>query len=424
MKQWEMILATFVFSAIQTSAQSLEYRFSVVDEGTLNKIRIETPLNYQNRILPQSTESHLTATNLFLGYGGLSTFLSFDASTDNLKSPEYTCAIRELSLDLSLTDKFDMTIGKKILKWGPGYAFNPTGVVEPQRSPSDPSDRLGQNDGRILVSANAFFGRSSITVVYLDDVQYESSTLSWSKQELALRVYTFFNGFDLSLIGHYKESDRLETGFNWSKVFGSNLEFHGEALAKKGSSGQYHQIITSDNEQQLFATNPYVPLYDHSNRIFYKILLGGQYTLENGINLVLEYYHDAEGLSKIEWQRWMKFVKFHNSIQQGSISTAPAFVGASRSNILWALRTLSPRGTMRDYIFMREYFSTGNWSFECLQFLNAQDFSAVVIPSAAFGISENISLYSRWTSFIGDRDSEFGVLFHSCSFNLGIRFQL
>ena len=202
MKQWEMILATFVFSAIQTRAQNLEYRFSVVDEGTLNKISFETPLNYQNRILPQSTESHLTATNLFLGYGGLSTSLSFDASTDNLKSPEYTCAIRELTLDLSLTDKFDMTIGKKILKWGPGYAFNPTGVVEPQRSPSDPSDRFGQNDGRTLVSANAFFGRSSITIIYLDDIQYDSSTMSWGKQELALRVYTFFNGFDLSLVGH------------------------------------------------------------------------------------------------------------------------------------------------------------------------------------------------------------------------------
>jgi hypothetical protein len=424
MKRLAVILAALASSFIQIRAQSLEYRFSLVDEGTLNKVRLETPLNYQNKIFPQSTESNLGTTSLFLGYGGLTSSLNFDALTDNLKESDYTFTLRELSLDLSLTDEFDITIGKKILKWGPGYAFNPTGVVEPQRSPSDPSDRLGQNDGRKLASATAFLGKNSFTLVYINDVQYKSSKLFWSNQEFALRAYTFINGFDLSFIGHYKEGDRLETGLNCAKVIGSNLELHGEVLAKKGSSAEYHRVITSDNDEQIFTSNPYVALYEQSDRIFYKILLGGQYTFENGINIVLEYYHDAEGLSKIEWKRWMKFVKFLNSIQQGSIAATPMLIEASRNNILWALRTLSPRGTMSDYIFAREYYSTGNWSFECLQFLNALDLSVVVIPSASFGISENVSLYSRLTSFIGGSDSEFGALFNSCSFNLGIRFQL
>jgi hypothetical protein len=405
-------------------AQDVEYRLSLVDEGTLNKIRLETPLNEQNRILPQSTANNLTTTNLFLGYGGLTTSLHLDVSTDNQKIPDYSYSIREFSFDLSLMDELDITIGKKILKWGPGYAFNPTGVVEPQRSPSDPSDRLGQNEGRKLVSVTAFLGKSSLTFVYINDVQYTSSKLYWSKQEFALRAYTFVNGFDLSLIGHYKEGDRLETGFNYAKVIGNNLELHGEVLAKKGSSAEYHQVITSDNDEQIFSSNPYVTLYNQSDRIFYKILLGGQYTFENGINIAIEYYHNAEGLSKIEWKRWMKFVKFQNSIQQGLHAAAPILIEASRNNILWALRTLSTRGTMSDYMFGLERCATGNWSFECLQFLNALDFSIVIIPSVSFGISENVSLYGRWTSFIGGSDSEFGVLFISYTFNLGVQFQL
>ena len=422
---WQrIIIVALVFCARQITAQNLEYRFSLVDEGTLNKVRMETPLNEQNRILPQPTESNLGTSNLFLGYGGLTTSLNFNMPTNNLKIPDYTFAMHELSLDLSLTDDFDITIGKKILKWGTGYAFNPTGVVEPQRSPSDPSDRLGQNDGRKLVSANAFFGRSSITFVYINDVRYESSKLYWSKQELAMRAYTFIDGLDLSLIGHYKEGDRLETGLNWSKVFGSNFEFHGEVLAKKGSSSLYHQSITSDDNEQVFSSSPYLALYDQSARIFYKILLGGQYTFDNGINVVLEYYHDVEGLNKIEWKRWMKFIKFQNSIQQGFIIASPAMIAASRHNILWALQTLSPRGTMSDYIFAREFYSTGSWSFEWLQFLNALDFSTVIIPSVSFGISENVSLYGRLTSFIGGSESEFGALFNSYSYNLGLRYQL
>ena len=286
MKRLAFIVALLTYGIIQMRAQGLEYRFSLIDEGTLNKVRLETPLNYQNKILPQSTENNLGTTSLFLGYGGLSTSLNFDASTDNLKESDYTFTLRELSLDLSLTDEFDITIGKKILKWGPGYAFNPTGVVEPQRSPSDPSDRLGQNDGRKLASATAFLGKSSCTFVYINDVQYKSSKLFWSNQEFALRAYSFINGFDLSLIGHYKEGDRLEIGLNSAKVIGSNLELHGEVLAKKGSSAEYHQVITSDNDEQIFSSYPYVAFYDRSNRIFYKILLGGQYTFEDGINMV------------------------------------------------------------------------------------------------------------------------------------------
>jgi hypothetical protein len=424
MNRLGIIGAALAFSVLHIRAQGLEYRVSLIDEGTLNKVRLETPLNYQNKILPQSTSSNLGTANLFLGYGGLTTSLNFDASTENLKASDYTCTLHELSLDLSLTDEFDITIGKKILKWGPGYAFNPTGVVEPQRSPSDPSDRLGQNDGRKLISATAFLGKSSMTFVYINDVQYKSSKLFWSDQEFALRAYTLIDGFDLSLIGHYKEGDRLETGFNCAKVIGSNLELHGEFLAKKGSSAEYHQVITTDNVEQIFSSYPYEALYDRSNRIFYKILLGGQYTFENNINIILEYYHDAEGLSKIEWKRWMKFVKFQNSIQQGSIAVPPIVVEASRYNILWALRTLSPRGAMSDYLFARESYSTGKWSFECYQLLNALDFSMVVIPTVSFGISENVSLYSRWTSFVGVSDSEFGALFNSNSFSLGIRFQL
>lgn len=424
MKRRVFIMTVLAFSGVHMRAQDLEYRLSFVDEGTWNKIRMETPLNYQNRILPQPIGSNFGSINLFLGYGGLTTSLNFNMPTNNLTIPDYSLALHELSLDLSLTENFDVTIGKKILKWGPGYAFNPTGVVEPQRSPSDPTDRLGQNDGRKLISINAFFGKSSITCVYINDVQYESSKFFGNNQELALRAYTIINGFDFNFVEHFKEGDRLETGVNWSKVFGNNLELHGEVLAKKGSSTQYHQVITSDNDEQIFSSEPYVAFYDQSARIFYKILLGGQYTFENGFNVVLEYYHNVEGLSKIEWKRWMKFVKFQNSIQQGFITVSPTFISASRYNILWALQTLSPRGTMSDYVFTREFYSTGRWSFECLQFFNALDFSVVVIPSVTYGISENVSLYSRLTSFVGDSDSEFGALFNSCSFNIGIRFQI
>ena len=405
-------------------SQDVQYRLSVLDEGTLNAINNETPLNYQNKILPQANRANIGTTNVFLGSGGLSALFNATMNDNNLQTPVYTYSMRECAFDYSLSDELDLTIGKKILKWGTGYAFNPTGVVEPQRSPSDPSDRLGQNEGSKLVALNLFSGRSSITLVYVNDATIESWKWRFGVQEFAVRAYAFFNGLDLSLVGHYKESDRLEAGMNWSYVVGNSLELHGEFLGKKGSSALYHEIVATDNDQQVFSSNPYLPLYEHSSQIFYKLLLGGQFTFENGINIAIEYYRNTEGLTTVEWKRWMNFVKFQNNVQQGKIPLSSDLIGPSRYNLLWALQTLSPRGAMQDYSFCREYWSDEHWGLEFIQFVNVQDFSAVLIPTVSFRLSENLSAYTRLTLFSGKSDSEFGALFYTKTLNVGVQVQL
>ena len=418
------LLLTVVLIGWRSQAQDLEYRLSLVDEGTLNTVNPDSPFNYHNQILPQSTRSNILTPNLFLNYGSMTSSINLAALADNIRMPDYQFDLREFFIDIPLTGEIDVTLGKKILKWGTGYAFNPTGVVEPQRTPSDPSDRLGQNDGRKLVAVNAFSGKSSLTLAYLNDARLESSRWTWGTQELAFHAYAFMGGLDLSLVGHYREGDPIEAGLNWSYVIGSSLELHGEVLAKKGSSTLYHPAVEIDDLQRIYSSDPSSPLEQNSPRIFTKWLLGGQYTFENGANVTLEYYHNSDGLNKSEWNRWMKFVKFHNDIQRGLIAEPPALVELSRYNLLWALQTLSSRGTMSEYIFGRAYYATGNWSFELLALLNVLDASAATVPSVSLRISENFSLYGRWTSFLGASDSEFGALFSTHTFSLGIRFQL
>ncbi len=415
---------TVLFAVPAIHAQPLQTGFSFVDEGTYNKINTTTPLNYDNRILPQPTFGQMGTASLSLGYSVFSGSLGFTAVTNNLSKPEYDYRIRELSADISVTDEINLLIGKKILKWGTGYAFNPTGVVEPQRSPSDPSDRLNQNDGRTLLSLTAYHEKSSLTFVYLNDARVVNSTLYWGTNEYAIRANTFLSGFDISLIGHYKQSDRLECGANFSYVVGDQLELHGECLVKTGSLYQYHRIITTDNEKQIFISDPYMTLYDNSKRIFYKALFGGQYTFNNGVNLALEYYHNAEGLSSQEWNRWMNFVKFQDAIQKGTVIVPPELVEPSCLNLLWSLKTLSPRGTMRDYLFARGFYSTESWSFEAICFMNANDMSTVLVPSVTRRVSENCSLYVRYTAYLGRDGSEFGSLFTTTALNLGIGVQL
>ena len=414
----------FAFLRAPADAQPLQYRVSLVDEGTYYRLNNASPFNPGNTVVPQATWGNVGNTGLYLGSGVLSTLLGFTATSGDISLPRYDFAVRELALDVSLGEALDLVVGKKILKWGTGYAFNPTGVVEPQRSPSDPSDRLNQNDGRNLVSLTAFFGKTSLTAVYLNDARYANSSLQWGKNELALRAYSFLGGLDISLIGHYSEGDRLELGANSSYVIGDNLELHGEILGKKGSSALFHPIVSSDNPGQIFDSYPYVPLYADSREIFLKTLLGGQYTLENGLNLALEYYHNAEGLSVQEWKRWMNFVKFQDAVQSGAVPVSPDLIVPSRMNLLWSLLTLSTRGTMRDYLFARGAYSDDTWGCEVIFFMNANDQSIVAIPTLTWKAGVSLSFYLMYAAYSGRDGSEFGSLFTTCSITIGLGVQL
>lgn len=407
------------------SAQSLDYRGSVVDEGTRSDPNMATPLNEDNRTVPQPRWANFGTVSLALNAEPFSTTLGLSATASDLAAPEYTASIHELAADVSITDDLNLLAGKKILKWGTGYAFNPTGVVEPQRNPSDPADRLNQNDGRTLVSLTAFLGKSSLTFVYLNDAQFRDRSFAWGTGEYAFRAYAFLGGLDLSLIGHYRDGDRLEAGANGSYVIGENLELHGEILAHRGSSVLYHPSILTDTPQQSYMSYPCVPLYDRSRRIFARILVGGQYTFENGVNIVLEVYHNGEGLSRKEWKRWMNFVTFHNDVQQGRVQAPAELAALSRANLLWSLTTLSPRGTMQDYLFARGFWSGEQWSAEAIVFMNMDDGgSLVLIPTAARKVSKTLSLYARITSYLGGSGTEFGSLFTRSSFSMGLQVQL
>ncbi len=107
-----------------------------------------------------------------------------------------------------------------------------------------------------------------------------------------------------------------------------------------------------------------------------------------------------------------------------SFQSLPSLSALHGQTLLWALETLSPRGAMQDYLFGREYWGIDSWGIELIEFMNAQDVSAVIIPTVSFKISDNFSTYGRLTVFTGSNDSEFGALFWKTTFNLGIQVQL
>ncbi len=150
---------------------------------------------------------------------------------------------------------FDFSLGKKILRWGTGYAFTPTGVLDPPRNPIDPTDRLSLNEGREMVAADWVSGRHALTAVWAS-AGVLGSRRTGMTDTAALRYNTMIAGFDSAVIFAHDPRRPDFYGANFTRVVGEALEVHGEFAHREGNA----------------------------------VLLGGKYMLRSGVNTIFEWY--------------------------------------------------------------------------------------------------------------------------------------
>jgi len=134
----------------------------------------------------------------------------------------------------------DVTAGRRIEKWGTGYAWNPTGFLNPPKNPADPTDRRSAYRGVDMLKAEVFVRDATIAVYAVPH--------SW-----AARAYKLIGGTDVSLV-----ATRGNAGASVARVFGDALELHGEVSRSQA-------------------------------------LAGGQYTFPHDVNVVAEVYHRGGG---------------------------------------------------------------------------------------------------------------------------------
>ncbi len=175
--------------------------------------------------------------------------------------------VKEAWAGLTLGD-FDFTAGKRIVRWGTGYAFTPTGVLDPPRNPADPADRLSLNEGREMVAADWVKGRHAITAALASGGLLDTHRPGL-RETAAVRYNTLIEGFDSALVFARERGRPNFYGLNFTRVAGEALEIHGELA---------HRDATS-------------------------ILLGGKYTLRSGAGAIFEWYSPAPGRPRYVFAR-------------------------------------------------------------------------------------------------------------------------
>jgi hypothetical protein len=162
--------------------------------------------------------------------------------------------VRETYVGLTAGD-LDLTVGKRILRWGTGYAFTATGILDPPRVATDPTDRLNLNQGREMGAADWIAGKQDFTLVWASAGLLDAHRPG-ARETAAFRYGVMLDGFDTAAIVAHDRGGTTFGGVNFTRVFGEALEIHGELAWREQAA----------------------------------VLLGSKYTLRSGFTAIAEFY--------------------------------------------------------------------------------------------------------------------------------------
>ena len=249
---------------------------------------------------------------------------------------------------LSINHSID--VGKKTLKWGTGYFFNPAAFLDRPKDPTQP-----ENAYEGYVMANYAYNKSfdgDLQNVKLDLI-YMPTTSSVNddfyaapSSNLALKLYLLYLDTDISFIYLYSDEQKDKLGFTFAKNLLPHFEIHGE----------YAKEIEG----------------------YHSYLLGLKYVTEADITITSEYYYDSEGLTKEEIRSSIKLLPF-----------------PGKSYFVNKLSKKEPFG----FVYSSVYFK---------DMLNTEDHSHLDTFGFIYTFKTNIAIDLSYNLNSGNKESDFG----------------
>jgi hypothetical protein len=274
--------------------------------------------------------------------------------------------VNEAYLSIRLQDNLALTVGKKRVLWGVGFAYNPTDFIDAPLSPFDPELKQGVYSSELTFFHHAYS---------LDSLLVFSEQPEDCGYGLKLSTFSLFQQTDLNFMGYYAKDDGLSLGMSvettpFAAPFWRDLALYGEVGLVQSSFSQ-PKLSGDDFYQQWLAGVRYVhPATETS--------------------VILEYYYLEDGLDqkareKIpQQQQWLK---------PGQSAQHSIFISIQRTGV-----------TKNKHPFT-DTLSLATWAFG-----NLADQSRRVTAAITSEVIKNtqISLESAW--YIGDDDTEYGSI--------------
>jgi hypothetical protein len=211
-------------------------------------------------------------SRLFIA-GEVSTMKSSISEND-----EDDSVLSEAYWQLAELEPHNFEIGKRLLRWGKGYAFNPVALMERVKNPEDPEasrEGLWTTQAIWITGALAGFETTSINLVYLpirEDINDDYQTGVVEDDIWGFKLYGLIGTTDIDIYAvAWEQEEVTQWGFDFATNLSVNFEIHGE-------------YVSSNYEE-----------FDRN-----EALLGLRYLTDTDVTWIAEIYSDSEGLTAAE----------------------------------------------------------------------------------------------------------------------------
>ncbi len=145
---------------------------------------------------------------------------------------DYDNKIYEAAYSIRPDPGLTMEAGKRVLRWGKGYAWNPIGFVERPKDPNDPQlarEGFVMADGDLIFNPGGDLQTVAFTPVLLPVSEDVNSDFGASGHlNPAAKLYLLYRDTDIDLAWQGKGSRPARYGMDFSTNLVSNFEIHGE----------------------------------------------------------------------------------------------------------------------------------------------------------------------------------------------------
>lgn len=300
--------------------------------------------------------------------------------------------------------------GKRTLRWGKGYAWNPIGFVE---RPKDPNDPDLAREGYAMTNADLIFNQDGPlqTIAFtpvLVPVSRDVNTDFGSRGHLnpAAKLYLLYRDTDIDFAWQGQGSRSARYGADFSRNLTSNFEIHGEWARIR----QFAKPVT---DSQGRASS------EVGNATSY--LIGLRYLTEGDTTYIAEYYRNGTGYSDQEARQFYQLVEAAaTQLQQ----TGSGTLFQRAFNLSQGSYGRPNPGQHYFYFRAQQKDAMGIVYFQpaVTATMNLDDRSYQVSPELLYTGVKNLDLRLRFYALHGERLSDFGEKQNSRRLELLMRY--
>jgi len=310
-----------------------------------------------------------------------------------------------LSLKPSL--HFHIDVGKKRLKWGKGYAWNPVAFIDNPKNPFDPDLAL---EGYTVLSVDylkSFSGKLrtlTVTGVLIPVLEGLNSQLGrHNTLNYGGKLYSLLFDTDIDLMFLAGPGISPQYGIDFSRNITSNMEIHGEwAYWTEYSKRMVDEEGVSDQKKEDDCS----------------YLLGIRYLTKSNTTFFLEYYRNGRGYTQKEMEHYCRLIDSgYDMFLESGIED-----DLDLASSLTEFRAFSPA---KNYLYLRihqkEPFNIVYFDPSLTSICNLGDGSFSLVPELLYAPVTDLELRARAMFLVGDRGTEFGE--KQNNFRLELRFR-